>query len=138
MAYDSKTCRRGFVILTCSVHVPLCNCRHTHNNPKVQTHIAYLHTQLLRDRNHASIIMWSIGNEASYGHAHDAIYRLFKQLDPSRPVHYESCGGAAATDVLCPMYPSVDKLKKLAGTYLHATIHRRCLVLPAPGALRTY
>jgi beta-galactosidase/beta-glucuronidase len=67
--------------------------------------------------------MWSIGNEAAYGNAHDAIYRRFKELDPSRPVHYESCGGAAATDVLCPMYPSVEKLKKMAGVCPHGSSH---------------
>ena len=33
--------------------------------------------------------------------------------DPSRPVQYESCGGAACTDILCPMYPSDELIRRL-------------------------
>jgi beta-galactosidase len=69
-----------------------------------------------RDRNHASVLMWSLGNESSYGRNHDAMYAWLKAND-TRPVHYESCGGAGATDIICPMYypPSqVEALTKLA------------------------
>ena len=70
---------------------------------------------VMRDRGHACIVVWSLGNEASYGKNHDKIYAWSKENDPTRPVQYESCGGAPATDIICPMYPSVDKLKRLAG-----------------------
>ena len=63
-----------------------------------------------RDRNHPSIIIWSLGNESGHGVNHDALYRWIKSEDPSRPVQYEG-GGAdtAATDIICPMYARVDQ-----------------------------
>ena len=61
-----------------------------------------------RDRNHPSIIIWSLGNEAGIGANHYALYQWTKQADPTRPVQYEG-GGAntAATDIICPMYARV-------------------------------
>ncbi|MDK9585926.1 beta-galactosidase [Lelliottia wanjuensis] len=63
-----------------------------------------------RDRNHPSIIIWSLGNESGHGANHDALYRWIKTTDPTRPVQYEG-GGAntAATDIVCPMYARVDQ-----------------------------
>ena len=63
-----------------------------------------------RDRNHPSIIIWSLGNESGHSVNHDALYRWIKSEDPSRPVQYEG-GGAdtAATDIICPMYARVDQ-----------------------------
>ncbi len=62
-----------------------------------------------RDKNHVSIIIWSLGNECGYGANHDAMYGWSKNFDPSRPVQYEG-GGAntPATDIICPMYARVD------------------------------
>ncbi|WP_260343911.1 beta-galactosidase [Periweissella beninensis] len=66
-----------------------------------------------RDRNHASIIIWSLGNESGYGHNHDAMYNWVKKVDPSRPVQYEG-GGAdtPVTDIIAPMYARVDQDQK--------------------------
>lgn len=63
-----------------------------------------------RDRNHCSIIIWSLGNEAGHGSTHDALWRWVKSADPRRPVQYEG-GGAntQATDIICPMYARVDQ-----------------------------
>ncbi|MGY5958144.1 beta-galactosidase [Kosakonia sp. BK9b] len=65
---------------------------------------------VLRDRNHPSVIIWSLGNESGHGASHDALYRWLKTTDPTRPVQYEG-GGAntAATDIVCPMYARVDQ-----------------------------
>ena len=64
---------------------------------------------VLRDRNHPSVIIWSLGNESGIGKNHHAMYQWVKQADPSRPVQYEG-GGAdtAATDIICPMYARVE------------------------------
>ena len=63
-----------------------------------------------RDRNHPSIIIWSLGNESGHGTNHDALYRWLKSEDPSRPVQYEGGGAdSAATDIICPMYARVDQ-----------------------------
>ena len=68
------------------------------------------YTQMVeRDKNHASIIIWSLGNECGHGASHNAMYAWSKSFDPSRPVQYEG-GGAntSATDIICPMYSRVD------------------------------
>lgn len=63
-----------------------------------------------RDKNHPSIIVWSLGNEAGYGAAHDAMYRAVRRLDPSRPIQYEPGGSnTPVTDIICPMYARVDE-----------------------------
>ncbi len=57
-----------------------------------------------RDKNHPSIIIWSLGNESGNGPHLFAAYQWFKERDPSRPVQYESAFRAANTDIYCPMY----------------------------------
>jgi len=42
-----------------------------------------------RDKNHPSIIMWSLGNEAGHGQNLSAMSALAHERDPGRPVHYE-------------------------------------------------
>lgn len=68
-----------------------------------------------RDKNHACIIIWSLGNESGIGLNHHAMYQWTKQRDPSRPVQYEG-GGAdtAATDIIAPMYARVESDQRLA------------------------
>lgn len=71
-----------------------------------------------RDRNHACIIMWSLGNESGRGRNLLKARKLLLDLDHSRPIMYES-GGALVegvgrtelTDIICPMYPDVTKTK---------------------------
>ncbi|HLZ84667.1 MAG TPA: glycoside hydrolase family 2 TIM barrel-domain containing protein [Caulobacteraceae bacterium] len=83
-----------------------------------------------RDKNHPSVIAWSLGNESGYGPNHDALAGWIRRRDPSRPLHYEGAiwgwdksvrsgfgegpgtadGGRVASDLICPMYPAVDAL----------------------------
>ncbi|HEX5094999.1 MAG TPA: glycoside hydrolase family 2 TIM barrel-domain containing protein, partial [Acidimicrobiia bacterium] len=66
-----------------------------------------------RDKNHACIIMWSLGNESGYGAGHEALAAWIRQYDPTRPLHYEGVIFTGwdrrqhVTDVLCPMYPEI-------------------------------
>ena len=46
-----------------------------------------------RDKNHASVIIWSLGNEAGFGPNFEATSAWIHQRDTSRPVHYEQAGG---------------------------------------------
>lgn len=63
-----------------------------------------------RDKNHPSIIIWSLGNESGIGLNHHAMYQWTKKRDPYRPVQYEGGGSnTAATDIVVPMYSRVDK-----------------------------
>jgi beta-galactosidase len=73
-----------------------------------------------RDKNHPSVILWSLGNESGYGPNHDAAAGWVRARDPSRPLHYEGAikfdfdGGRGATDVVCPMYASVEEIEAWA------------------------
>ena len=72
-----------------------------------------------RDKNHPSIIVWSLGNESGYGPNHDAMAGYIRGYDPDRVLHYEgaiSMGpqnwarGHLATDICCPMYPKIEDI----------------------------
>ncbi|GLX86085.1 beta-galactosidase [Thalassotalea loyana] len=67
-----------------------------------------------RDKNHPSIIIWSLGNEAGHGKIFEATYQWLKSNDDSRLVQYEPAGEAYYTDVFAPMYPSIERLIKYA------------------------
>ncbi|WP_375752984.1 beta-galactosidase [Vibrio sp. HN007] len=63
-----------------------------------------------RDKNHPSVIIWSLGNESGQSTNHNAMYAWAKERDPSRPVQYEGGGSdTTATDIICPMYSRVDQ-----------------------------
>lgn len=59
---------------------------------------------VLRNFNHPSVIVWSMGNEAGFGPNFEEVYQWIKAYDPSRPVQYEQAHGNAYTDIFCPMY----------------------------------
>lgn len=59
-----------------------------------------------RDKNHAAVIMWSLGNEAGTGRNLAAMSRWAKDRDPSRPIHYEGDWSSAYVDVYSRMYAS--------------------------------
>jgi beta-galactosidase len=67
-----------------------------------------------RFKNFSSIIMWSLGNEASYGRNIADMYHWVKEVDPTRPVHYEGDRQALTADLYSVMYIPVDDLRKLA------------------------
>lgn len=93
-----------------------------------------------RDKNHPCVIIWSLGNESGYGPNHDAMAGWIRRLDPTRPLHYEPATwgwddadghvpyvepsaearaserapGANVSDLVCPMYPSIDSLIRWA------------------------
>ncbi|MCF8225355.1 MAG: DUF4981 domain-containing protein [Bacteroidales bacterium] len=67
-----------------------------------------------RDKNHPSIIIWSLGNEAGDGICFDATYDWIKAKDPSRPVQYERAEGGRNTDIFCPMYMKIPAMIEYA------------------------
>lgn len=66
-----------------------------------------------RDKNHASVIFWSLGNEASNGKAFFDMYDWAKERDSSRPVQYEQAYQRDRnTDIICHMYPSWENMTR--------------------------
>ncbi len=68
-------------------------------------HVDRVMSMVERDKNHPSIIMWSLGNEAGPGRNFEAAVAKLKQRDVSRPTHYER--NNAIVDVGSNQYPSV-------------------------------
>ena len=69
-----------------------------------------------RDKNHPSIIAWSLGNESGHGANHDAAAAWLRRYDPSRPLHYEGAirfdwgSDQGISDLTCPMYPEIASI----------------------------
>ncbi len=67
-------------------------------------HVERNERMIRRDRNHPSVIVWSMGNEAGFGDNFRAAYKNNKALDPTRPVQFEQTWADDGTDIVCPMY----------------------------------
>jgi beta-galactosidase len=67
-----------------------------------------------RDKNHASVIIWSMGNECGNGKVFHDAYLWMKQRDKSRPVQFEQSEEDWNTDIVCPMYPTIKSMKEYA------------------------
>ncbi len=97
-----------------------------------------------RDKNHPSVIIWSLGNETGYSPNHDAMAGWIRGYDPSRPLHFEPgiwvkgvekqpTGkiydmGYGVTDIICPMYPDIDSIVEWAADRQHPD-QRRPLIM---------
>ncbi|MGB9862732.1 MAG: glycoside hydrolase family 2 TIM barrel-domain containing protein [Candidatus Saccharicenans sp.] len=77
-------------------------------------HLHRIKRMVERDKNHPSVIIWSMGNEAGNGINFEECYRWIKQRDPGRPIHYERAELAWNTDIYCPMYARIEHLEKYA------------------------
>lgn len=65
-------------------------------------------------KNHPSIIVWSLGNEAGYGKNFEDAYDWVKGYDNTRPVQYEQARQDGKTDIFCPMYYDYNNSEKYA------------------------
>ncbi len=83
-----------------------------------------------RDKNHVSVILWSLGNESGHGTNHDAMAGYIRRYDPSRPLHYEGCirwdwfSDQRISDLVPPMYPPISAIVAHArsGRQMHPLI----------------
>jgi len=67
-----------------------------------------------RDKNHPSVIIWSMGNETGNGKVFHDGYQWIKERDKTRPVQFEQAGEDWNTDIVCPMYPGLNSMKRYA------------------------
>ncbi len=68
---------------------------------------------VVRDRNHPSVILWSLGNESGFGRNHRTMARRIRSLDATRLLHYEGDRAGEVADILSRMYLSVPDLDRL-------------------------
>ena len=89
-----------------------------------------------RDKNHPSVIVWSLGNESGHGVNHEAVAAWIRAVDPTRPLHYEGAmspffndnsiaflppaqrwnRGKSVTDIICPMYATIADIVEYVTT----------------------
>jgi beta-galactosidase len=75
-----------------------------------KAHLDRIQRMVERDKNHPSVIIWSMGNEAGDGTNFEAASDWIHHRDPSRPVHYERAELRPHTDIYCPMYARIPHL----------------------------
>ncbi len=73
-------------------------------------HLSRTQRMVERDKNHPSIIIWSLGNEAGDGINFESTSKWVHQRDDSRPVQYERAENRPHTDIVCPMYMRIGSL----------------------------
>ena len=97
---------------------------------------------VMRDKNHASIILWSLGNESFYGKNHQAMYDYIKSVDSTRLVHYEGDWFAQTADIYSRMYSPQQEIIDFAQEKDWKKPHILCEYVHAmgngPGAIREY
>ena len=69
-----------------------------------------------RDKNHPSVILWSMGNECGNGPVFHDAYKWMKERDNTRFVQFEQAGEDWNTDIVCPMYPGMNSMKAYAAS----------------------
>jgi len=62
-----------------------------------------------RDKNHPSVIIWSLGNESGFGPNHVAMADAIRAIDPARPIHYEGAGTHEVVDIVSTMYSDINR-----------------------------
>lgn len=72
------------------------------------------HMLVETDKNHPSVIIWSLGNECGNGPVFHDSYKWIKERDKSRPVQFEQAGEDWNTDIVCPMYPRLYSMMAYA------------------------
>lgn len=85
------------------------------NNPIWEkAHLDRVKRMVERDKNHVSVIIWSMGNEAGDGVNFDTMSKWLHHRDPSRPVHYERALKRPTVDIYSPMYPGIEYIEYYA------------------------
>lgn len=88
------------------------------NKPEwLEAHMDRTKRMVERDKNHPSIIIWSLGNEAGNGSNFYATYDWIKKRDVTRPVQYEGARLERNTDIFCPMYMKASGMEDYARKY---------------------
>jgi evolved beta-galactosidase subunit alpha len=106
-----------------------------------QAYVERIERHVLAQKNHPSVIIWSLGNESGYGCNIRAMAARCKQLDPTRLVHYEEDRDAEVVDVISTMYSRVSMMNAF-GEYPHPKPRIICEYAHAmgngPGGLAQY
>ena len=79
-----------------------------------KAHLERQEGNMMTYKNHPSIIVWSLGNEAGYGPNFEKAYYWVKAYDNTRPCQFEQARHDGKTDIFCPMYMGYEDCEKYA------------------------
>ena len=82
-----------------------------------KAHLFRTRNMFERDKNHPSVVIWSLGNEAGNGYNFYETYLLIRSRDKMRPIQYEQAGLEWNTDIYCPMYSGIRDIERYAQRY---------------------
>lgn len=124
-------------------HAPGTPAQWTSDNPAWEAaYVERAARMVERDKNHACVIMWSLGNESFFGRNHEAMAVWIRAHDRSRLIHYEGDPEAKVADVFSTMYSSVADIVQLGQRTDLAKPHVLCEYAHAmgngPGGLSEY
>jgi len=112
------------------------------NSEWEKAYVDRMERMIERDKNHPSIIMWSLGNESFFGRNHEAMAARARFMDPTRLIHYEGDRDAKVADVFSTMYSSVEAMAELGARTDLDKPHILCEYAHAmgngPGGLKEY
>ncbi|GGF05620.1 glycoside hydrolase family 2 TIM barrel-domain containing protein [Flavobacterium limi] len=77
-------------------------------------HMDRIYNLVERDKNAPSVIIWSLGNESANGPVFHDAYKWIKNRDKTRLVQFEQAKENENTDIVCPMYPTIEYMKEYA------------------------
>lgn len=107
-----------------------------------KTYLDRVERMVRRDKNHPSILFWSLGNESGFGSNFVVSGRFVKEYDPTRPIHYEEDVDASIADVYSTMYTRHHQLELLGRDTSLPKPHIVCEYAHAmgngPGGLKEY
>lgn len=82
-----------------------------------EAHLFRTRNMFERTKNHASVVIWSLGNEAGNGYNFYQTYLFIRSRDKMRPIQYEQAGHEWNTDIVCPMYAKPHHIEHYANTW---------------------
>lgn len=117
-----------YVIKEANVETHVLGSKLSHDPQWALAHLERMQRLVLRDKNHASIVFWSLGNESGFGPNHGAMAQWAKEYDPTRFIHYEGAirnyhytsDDPSWVDMRSRMYQPIDRMISMAN-YLDDT-----------------
>lgn len=85
-----------------------------------KAHLFRTRNMFERDKNHPSVVIWSLGNEAGNGYNFYETYLFIRSRDKMRPIQYEQSGHEWNTDIVCPMYAKPQHIEHYCQTALQS------------------
>jgi len=75
-----------------------------------EAHLDRMRRMVERDKNHPSVVTWSMGNEAGMGKNFEACYKWTRERDSTRPIQYQRAGTGTYTDINVNFYATPSRV----------------------------